>query len=644
MKSAIVERLGEAAVLLPNQIVAALAANDRAKLRLTLLQDAAIRARTPGSPAPDLSGERRAVELEDPAFDATVAGARPADETHLAIPGAARLVEGLASDIGAMIGPVRTVDAAEADRFTARLAALSTIHPITDDIVSDATIAGMTSASRDGPDSDHLLIMDLHRTINRIAAATAVETLDGARAHGLDDRDRRRVKAFMRGLNRTRGLAFGHPGLDTMAARLGARLTIQNDIGATDAHVLVIHVEGAEVAITYTDVHRNRTRFFMGLFDDRGVAWTPLAEERGEGLAEEGAFYMVTGRFAAADEAALDAFLAYLGSRIVFLIDWNKARKALQTFVEKGLAIRLLADAAGADLGHRAFLELGGAEMVLDALRRLGGTGAPAGARLDEILERPELRDFLGAVLRLSSEGLAAGRSARLIRDEIQADLARRLQGAEAAFLTLALRHAGLSRMLAGALRDGVAGGVLAPAAERKALAERATALEKKGDRLTLAAREIAARLSDAGPRLRPVIDEVEHALDALDEAAFLFNLLPDGAAGPDVLEALADLGAVAVESTAQMVRTCEAASRAADGRRRDAVDALQAVDAVSVAERAADDAERRLIAVIMAAPATDARLPPLGLELAHALERATDHMGHAALALRDRLLEELSL
>jgi len=32
-----------------------------------------------------------------------------------------------------------------------------------------------------------------------------------------------------------------------------------------------------------------------------------------------------------------------------------------------------------------------------------------------------------------------------------------------------------------------------------------------------------------------------------------------------------------------------------------------------------------------------------LGLEVARALETATDHLAHAALSLRDRILEELS-
>ena len=140
------------------------------------------------------------------------------------------------------------------------------------------------------------------------------------------------------------------------------------------------------------------------------------------------------------------------------------------------------------------------------------------------------------------------------------------------------------------------------------------------------------------------MIDEVEEALDALDEAAFLFNLLPDGAAGADVARRArrsgrGRRGERGPDGAHLRGRVAGAPTDAA----QDAVDALQAIDAVTMAERAADDAERRLIAVLMATAPADARLPVLGLELAHALERATDHMGHAALALRDHLLEELS-
>ena len=54
-KVEIVEQLGEGAVLLPGLIEAGLAANDRLKIRLTLLQEASAQAATPGRPSASTS-------------------------------------------------------------------------------------------------------------------------------------------------------------------------------------------------------------------------------------------------------------------------------------------------------------------------------------------------------------------------------------------------------------------------------------------------------------------------------------------------------------------------------------------------------------------------------------------------------------
>jgi uncharacterized protein Yka (UPF0111/DUF47 family) len=421
-----------------------------------------------------------------------------------------------------------------------------------------------------------------------------------------------------------------------MAARLGERLTLQNDIGETDAHVLVLHVDGLTVSATYTDVHRRRAKFFMGLFDERMV-WSPLAEQAANGLGDDERFYLVTGVCQAADEAALDAFLEFLASRIVFLIDWNKARKALQTFVERDVAISLLRWAAGHDLGHRAFLELGGADLVLEAVRRGAAGRVPYGERLDGALGEAETVAFLRGVLQCASEGLRAGRSARLIRDEVQADLAQRFDTAENGVLAAVVRHLGLSRTLAAELAEAIdhppdAGGA-------QALAERAKRLEAKADRLTLQAREACARLQGA-EGIRRLVDSVEDAMDALDEAAFLLSLVPPGSGSG---APLSELAAIVVEAVAGLVRAVEIATRLPEGRREDAAAALEAIDAVTEAERAADTAERAAIARLTRARTDDARILVLSLELARALEESTDHLAHAALALRERVLEELS-
>ena len=54
------------------------------------------------------------------------------------------------------------------------------------------------------------------------------------------------------------------------------------------------------------------------------------------------------------------------------MIDWNKARKALRNFVDDDAAIAVLRWAAAHDYGHRGFLELGGAELIYEAVRSEG--------------------------------------------------------------------------------------------------------------------------------------------------------------------------------------------------------------------------------------------------------------------------------
>jgi hypothetical protein len=144
----------------------------------------------------------------------------------------------------------------DADRalFQVRLAALKL--PVLDDpAIPGDLIAALTSGDRKAGDSLHLVVMDAHRAINQLQAATAVETVAGARVHCLSEQGRRRVEAFMEGVNRTAPLKFDHPGLGTTATEHNGRLLIQNDIGTTDAHVLVVRVDGVQATLTYTDIH-----------------------------------------------------------------------------------------------------------------------------------------------------------------------------------------------------------------------------------------------------------------------------------------------------------------------------------------------------------------------------------------------------
>jgi hypothetical protein len=208
----------------------------------------------------------------------------------------------------------------------------------------------------------------------------------------------------MRGLESTRKLKFDHPGLATTASRSGDRLIIQNDIGETDAHVVVIAVEQAAVTVTYTDVHLARAKFFTGLFRNFSVQWSGLDRKSAEGLGDDGVFYLVTGRYPTEGGNSRDIFLEAVGASVVFLIDWNKARKVLRAWVPTSDAVHILDWAARHRFGHRAFLELGGSELVAAAVRHATPTRIGFGERLDRALGRDAAVDFLKTVLRVSTE------------------------------------------------------------------------------------------------------------------------------------------------------------------------------------------------------------------------------------------------
>jgi len=157
----------------------------------------------------------------------------------------------------------------------------------------------------------------------------ATEVVQGAKAYGVTQADRSVIKAFMAGISRTAALKFEHPGLATTAARSDGTLLLQNDLGTTDAHVLVVRITEMTGVVTHTDIHLQRLRFFQSLLEETGIKWDELRSHQGSAIAEGDLFYVARGRFEAHDTAALERFMERLGSRLVFLIDWNRARKTV---------------------------------------------------------------------------------------------------------------------------------------------------------------------------------------------------------------------------------------------------------------------------------------------------------------------------
>jgi len=632
MKTQVLESLGEDGLALPAQIEAGLAANDRLKYYFSLLQVARGHADQPGQPASSLKQERLAANIRDGSLDHVVAATRKQGASYC-LPGCGQLLAAIAED-----GRIMAAPAEPAARGRLKLL-LAKLPEAADDLVEGAAIDGITRADRDRGDSLHRLVMDLHKTLNALQASLAEEQIEGAAAYHLGDGDADLVRAFMAGLNRTAALKFNHPGLATTATRSGARLIIQNDIGTTDAHVIVIHVEGSNVSLTYSDVHLDRLRFFCGLLEPFSVTWTNPNSNQVPTLAGGEPFFLSTGSFDAKDHTEILAYLDHLGSRLVFLIDWNHARKQLRGFLKREQRLALLRWAADADIGHRGFLQLGGARLIWGAVETTAASSIRLGDRLGDVLGLDAAYAFVQFVFTTATEGLRARQSDSLIRDRIRAELLNHLHTAEARLLGIAVDHAGFIFELATTIRDHLFG-PWGDVAELTALTKQARHWEHAADRLVVDIAESVRRRPELEPLLR-LIDAADDAADNLEEATFQLGLL-DSRADHETLKALQPLAAILAEASQEWVKALGHAQHVRrHGLRDDADDFLVAVDRLAALEHDADDAERTATAVIMKA-ATDFRQLHVLSEICHGLGEASDSLKRASLVLRNHVVGDV--
>jgi hypothetical protein len=637
-KAGILEQIGERSLLLPELIHQGLAATDRLKYYLTLLQTAYGYAGSPGGHAPDLRTEREAAGISDDALDTVVGNSRMLSPTVVHIPGAAAILDRIFADVRQMLEPVAAAAALHGElversaiyarRLNEQIARAPTA---TDDQITSSVIETLTRVTSNGHDTINQIVMDLHWELNRLQATVCIELLDGAHIYSLRDVDRQLVRAFMRGIHETAPLKFDHPGLETTATRDGDHLAIQNDLGVTDAHVLVIHVRDLKVTIIYTDAYRSRARFIRELLEPHHIVWHESTNGH--------SFQMCTGSYEAKDQDALEHFLTFVGSRLVFLIDWNRARKRLSRFVRKSDAIELLKWAAANNIGHEAFLKTGDIKLVHTALARTTATHVHYGARLDEILGRDGAKCFLMSVLQIASTGLSRRSSPRLIDDEIEAELLMYLQRSDRTLLGAMAEHAVVLASMAERIHT-----VIAQLRVHQAPAETARTAtlmrhwRSDADTILERARRTIDNVAD-GWHLRRLLSEGDRAVKVLDEAAFTLTLVPDGI-DPSVAALLDELADLASRAAREYVRClADARDLSRSTGRAELERFLVAVDRLAMIETSCDEAERAVRERMFRGDATDFRQVYVVSELTRQLDRATDSLVHSGLLVRDYVL-----
>ena len=650
-KTRMISELGASELLLPRLINDALAANDRAKYFFTLLQMAKGHADQPEVDISNLKRERQASGVEATKYDAVVEKSTTEGDGQYHIPEARDVLDEIVKDIKSMIAPFEAMermggykDLPDHRVYEDRLKVLLGKAPtMKDDIVPGGFIGAATSGQRATGDSLHIMVMDLHKELNGLQSKISKESIDGARVYGILDADKALIKAFMKGVNETAKLKFEHPGLGTTATRNGDILVIQNDIGTTDAHVLVVHVRDLTATLTYTDIHIQRLLFFHSLFEKWDVRWEDTRSKRIEALEDADVYHLSIGVFTAKDRKGLEEYLAFLGSRMVFLIDWNRARKRLRNFVKKKDVILILKWAADNNHGHMGFLKLGGEQFIFEAIELTAKTPLRYGEQLHEVLGKERALDFLKFVMKATTEGLLVGRSESFIRDEVRAELLNYFHTANQGMFEIASDHAALVVEIATAVRDGLikarAGNAL-EFLERNA--KRAKKWEKKADALVNKARAMERRTQGAEVFV-DLLRTSDDVADALEEVAFLLTLVPSEGMSGEMSEPLQSLAELVVQGAQEFLKAVENAQNAQRGSSREEMqDFLQAVDRIMTIEHETDDVHRKVKAA-MTKEAKDFKQLHLFSETARNIEEAADALMKAGLILRDYVLGEVS-
>lgn len=137
------------------------------------------------------------------------------------------------------------------------------------------------------------------------------------------------------------------------------------------------------------------------------------------------------------------------------------------------------------------------------------------------------------------------------------------------------------------------------------------------------------------------MIDHAEQAVDELEQAAFIASLAPVRI-DPALLSPIAELCAIVMTATEAMASGLAAAAEVPEGRRTDSEDALAAVVRLIDAEHAADASERTITARVFAG-GFDVATSLAALELARAIERATDRLAGLGHLLRQYVIADLS-
>jgi hypothetical protein len=621
---------------LPQLISRGLAAHDELKYYLRLLHTAGAHAQAPQLSPLSMRAEREAAGVSDASLDGVVAASHPVGPGTVRIPGATVVLGRVFDSAGQMLEAVRTAAVVRpdlrdrAERYRTRLdELLAHVGTWRDDELSTSALVAMTKRAEQGGDSVYQLAADLRWELERLLSNVVRESIDGAETYGLTDADRVLVRAFMRGIGETAVLRFDHSGFQTRATRDDDHLSIHNDLGIAQVSVRV-NETSRSATVHYADRLPQRVRFFRELLRPFTMAWE-LAHVNG---ADESSI----GRYAAPDQEELEAFLAHVGSRLVFLLDWNRARRRLSQLVTDVDALALLRWAADNNIGHRGFLQAGGIRLIRAALDRAAPSRVRSSGRLDDLLGRDAARLFLTAVLRIASSGIHNGGSLEHINDEVESELLLYARRSERMTLGAVVEHA---TVVAAAVEW--VGGTVERLKNREAAPERDVALalmdtwRQRADEQMRRTLRLIDRANEL-PHLRSLLANGNRAVRAVERTVFTLTLVPAGI-DPALMTLLDSLCDLVRHGAREYVRLLEEARDLARSPSRADVERLVvAVDRLVALDDHCDAAGRTVLEGLIRG-AADFRALHLLSAIAGQLDAAFDAFVRSSLIVRDHVL-----
>jgi uncharacterized protein Yka (UPF0111/DUF47 family) len=664
-KAQIIRELGMKELLLPKLISDALEANDRVKYFFSLLQAAKYHADKSDKEFSNLRSEREECGISEISFDSVVESSTvKADvQNSYHIPNVKRINDNIVQNINQIILPLQTfsditlqrekhessiltnskvVQVVDYDNLSDRFNNLLARMPrMEGDVISDTIIDLIVSGEPKNGDSFHLIVMGVHKELNKLQSLIYQESIDGARVYGITDSDKVLIRAFMRGINKTKKLKFEHPGLDTTVTRSGDILLIQNNIGTTDAHVLVVKVKGMTISVTYSDIHIQRVNFFHSMLNKFKISWDNTATRESKNF-EDSLYHLSIGTYRAKDQVDIEQYLSFIASRIVFLIDWNRARKRLGKLIKKEDAFSILKWAADNELGHIGFLKMGGEQLIFDAIKKTVKSPLQFGDEFEQVLNREKAIEFLKFVLKTCAEGLIHGKSDFTIRDEVRIELSKYFHSIDETLLGIAADHASLVVEISTTVRDGL---VQIESEDREFVmrnAKRAMVWERNADALLNNIR-LTIKRSNASGIFEKFVSNADDAADSMEETLFLLTLVSKHDIIGDFYEPILKLAELATHSSMEYLKLIQNATIIDKASTREQIDDfLQTIDKIITIEHQADDVNRSVKAAILNGSNNFKQLHILD-EISKNIEEVTDSMMKSAVLIRDYVMEVLA-